>query len=160
MRAHDLHVCLVVKSQKHVLLHSLRAKGTLISEPRFSTPCEMRFFPSETGKTAFSKKNPRDKGLFPFLAWEKSHLAGGRKSDIFYFFLLRGGGRGSSRRRGVGGRFFIENPRRGGLQEGEGPRGRGDVWAHWGIWGGGAKYFFRGRNVHQENMFCCILSRF
>ena len=31
----------------------LRAKGTLISEPRFSTPCEMRFFPREKGKTAF-----------------------------------------------------------------------------------------------------------
>ena len=32
---------------------ALRAKGTLISEPRFSTPCEMRFFPREKGKTAF-----------------------------------------------------------------------------------------------------------
>ena len=32
---------------------SLRAKGTLISEPRFSTPCEMRFFPCEKGKMAF-----------------------------------------------------------------------------------------------------------
>ena len=38
---------------------TLRAKGTLISEPRFSTPCEMQFFPREKGKTAFSKKNPR-----------------------------------------------------------------------------------------------------
>ena len=37
---------------------TLRAKGTLISEPRFSAPCEMRFFPREKGKTAFSKKNP------------------------------------------------------------------------------------------------------
>ena len=34
-------------------LLTLRAKGTLISEPRFSTPCEMRFFPREKGKTAF-----------------------------------------------------------------------------------------------------------
>ena len=41
--------------------NSLRAKGTLISEPRSSTPCEMRFFPSEKGKTAFSKKNPRER---------------------------------------------------------------------------------------------------
>ena len=32
---------------------SLRAKGTLMSEPRFSTPCEMRFFPREKGETAF-----------------------------------------------------------------------------------------------------------
>ena len=39
----------------------LRAKGTLISEPRFSTACEMRFFPREKGKTAFSKKNPRQR---------------------------------------------------------------------------------------------------
>ena len=38
-----------------MLIKTLRAKGTLISEPRFSTPCEMRFFPREKGKTAFSK---------------------------------------------------------------------------------------------------------
>ena len=42
-------------------LCALRAKGTLISEPRFSTPCEMRFFPREKGKTAFSKKSPRQR---------------------------------------------------------------------------------------------------
>ena len=60
---------------------TLRAKGTLVSEPRFSTPCEMRFFPREKGKTAFSRKT-LDKGHFPFLAWEKSHLAGGRKSGL------------------------------------------------------------------------------
>ena len=34
----------------------LRAKGTLISEPRLSTPCEMRFFPRDKGKMAFSKR--------------------------------------------------------------------------------------------------------
>ena len=33
----------------------------LISEPRFSTPCEMRFFPREKGKMAVSKKNPRQR---------------------------------------------------------------------------------------------------
>ena len=60
---------------------SLRAKGALSSEPRFSIPCEMRFFPSEKGKTAFSKQSPRQRP-FPFLAWEKSHLAGGRKSGL------------------------------------------------------------------------------
>ena len=38
------------------LVKTLRAKGTLISEPRFSTPCEMRFNPRDTGKTAFLKK--------------------------------------------------------------------------------------------------------
>ena len=40
---------------------TLRAKGALISEPRLSTPCEMRFFPREKGKTAFSKRNPRQR---------------------------------------------------------------------------------------------------
>ena len=35
------------------MLRTLRAKGTLISEPRFSTPCEMRFFPREKGEMAF-----------------------------------------------------------------------------------------------------------
>ena len=72
-------------------------------------------------------------------------------SDIFYFFLL---GEGEGRVRGAGrggGLIFIENPRRGGgLQEGRG-RGAGRVSAaNWGIWRGGAKFFFfRGRNVHQ-----------
>ena len=41
---------------------SLRAKGTPISEPRSSTPCEMRFSPREKGKMAsvegFSLKRP------------------------------------------------------------------------------------------------------
>ena len=60
---------------------SLRAKGTLISEPRFSTPCEMRFFPREKGKTAFVEGFSL-KSRFPFLTWEKSHLAGGRKSGL------------------------------------------------------------------------------
>ena len=32
---------------------SLRAKGALISEPRFCTPCDMRFFPREKGEMAF-----------------------------------------------------------------------------------------------------------
>ena len=61
---------------------TLRAKGTLISEPRFSTPCEMRFSPREKGKTAFFKEKPSTKAVFPFLAWEKSQLAGGRKSGL------------------------------------------------------------------------------
>ena len=61
---------------------SLRAKGTLISEPRFSTPCEMRFFPREKGKTAVVEGFSSRKGRFPFLAWEKSHLAGGRESGL------------------------------------------------------------------------------
>ena len=32
---------------------TLRAKGTLISEPRFSNPCNMRFCPTWKGKVAF-----------------------------------------------------------------------------------------------------------
>ena len=43
---------------------TLRAKGTLISEPRFSTPCEMRFFPREKGKRPFSHGNFFEKGRF------------------------------------------------------------------------------------------------
>ena len=46
------------------LLH--KAKGTPISEPRFSAPCEMRFFPREKGKTAFLKKISSTKAVFPF----------------------------------------------------------------------------------------------
>ena len=45
---------------------TLRAKGTLISEPRFSTPCEMRSFPREKGKTAFVKGFSFEKTVFPF----------------------------------------------------------------------------------------------
>ena len=61
---------------------TLRAKGTLISEPRFSTPCEMRLFPGDTGKKPFSRKKNIEKGHFPCIAWEKSLLAGGRKSGL------------------------------------------------------------------------------
>ena len=46
--------------------HTLRAKGALISEPRFSTPCEMRFFPREKGKTAFVEGFFSEKAVFPF----------------------------------------------------------------------------------------------
>ena len=45
---------------------TLRAKGALISEPRFSNPCEMRLFPREKGKTAFSRKKPSTKAVFLF----------------------------------------------------------------------------------------------
>ena len=43
-------------------------KGTLISEPRFSTPCEMPpFFRREKGKTAFVEENVfLEKAVFPF----------------------------------------------------------------------------------------------
>ena len=34
-------------------MSTLRAKGATTSQPRLSTPCEMRFFPREKGKMAF-----------------------------------------------------------------------------------------------------------
>ena len=41
-------------SDKSLVLRAcVRAKDTLISAPRFSTPCEMRFFPRDKGETAF-----------------------------------------------------------------------------------------------------------
>ena len=60
-------VCLIIvtlskEEQELALTHpcvvseiktTLRAKGALISEPRFSTPCDMRFFPLEKEKMAF-----------------------------------------------------------------------------------------------------------
>ena len=46
---------------------SLRAKVTLISEPRFSTTCEMRFFPREKGKSAFVERFSLKMAVFPFL---------------------------------------------------------------------------------------------
>ena len=55
-----------------------------------------------------------------------------------FFFSARGGGRGSPRRReGAGGRFFIENSRRGGVPGGEGPRGQEGVCSEFGNSGGG-----------------------
>ena len=46
--------------------------------------------------------------------------------------------------RGGGVRFFIENPRRGGVSRRVGPRGREGVCSELGNWGGGAKYFLFG----------------
>ena len=37
---------------------SLRAKGRLISDSRFSTPCDIRFFPRDKGKWPFSRVLP------------------------------------------------------------------------------------------------------
>ena len=50
---------------------SLRAKGTLISEPLFSTPCEMRFFSTRERENGLFKEKRSAKNHFPFLAWEK-----------------------------------------------------------------------------------------
>ena len=68
---------------------------------------------------------------------------------IIFFFLLRGGEGGVRGDREGGGRFFIENPRRGGLQEGVGgARGLGGcVQGIWRNWGGGLNIFF---GVHHR----------
>ena len=51
------------------------------------------------------------------------------------------------------GRFFIENPRRGGVSPGgAGGRGAGRVSARNSERGGGVNIFFRGRNSHQEKL--------
>ena len=73
---------------------------------------------------------------------------------IFFIFFCSGRGKGESEASGGGGvSIFIENARGGrGSPGGGGGRGAGRVSAvNWGIWGGGTKYFFRGRNVHQDH---------
>ena len=70
---------------------------------------------------------------------------------VLIFF---GSGRGP---RGGGGSVFLENPRGGGLQEGEGPRGQEGVCGELGNWGGGGLiffFFFRDRNAHQDLYVC------
>ena len=67
--------------ERDILETSLRAQGTLISEPPFSTPAS---FPREKGKRPFQRKTLNN-GHFPFegfLAWAKSHLAGVGKSGL------------------------------------------------------------------------------
>ena len=67
------------------------------------------------------------------------------------FFFLLGGGKWESVAPGRGGgRFSTENPRRGGgvLPREGGGRGPGGCLRR--ILGGGAKFFFSGRNAHQD----------
>ena len=60
---------------------SLRAKGTLISEPRFSPPATCDFSHARKGKRSFQRKT-LDKGDFPFSRGKKKPFAGGRKSGL------------------------------------------------------------------------------
>ena len=70
-------------------------------------------------------------------------------SDIFYIFSAWQRGKGSPRRR-EGGGIFIENPSRGVCRAGgAGLGGRGAERLFAGYLGGGAKFFFWGRNSHQ-----------
>ena len=57
-------------------LFTLRAEGALISEPRFSTPCDMRFFPCDTGKTAIFKEKPLKMAILP-LSHGKNRMSQG-----------------------------------------------------------------------------------
>ena len=41
-------------------------QSTLISEPRFSTPCEMRFFPARERENGLFKDKPSTEAVFPF----------------------------------------------------------------------------------------------
>ena len=78
---------------------------------------------------------------------------------IFYIFSARGGGRGSPRHQEGGGEPLLKIPGGGGFQEG---KGREVVWSELGNLGGGSKYFFRGRNIHQvlfiRTVFFCSFS--
>ena len=77
-------------------------------------------------------------------------ILGGRFGYIYIFFSARGVSRGAG---GLGGgRFFIENPRRGvsWAGGGEGPGGFADSMRKIGG-GGGLNIFLRGRNSHQES---------
>ena len=70
---------------------------------------------------------------------------------FFIYFFARGGGIGESEAPGGRGVFFIENPRRGGEEEGgaEGPGGCLRRIGEFG--GGGAKYFFSETSSKQMN---------
>ena len=77
-------------------------------------------------------------------------------SRIFSIFFCSGRRKGESEAPGGGGgsRFLIENPRRGGLQEGRGGgAGRVSAANFWELGGGGAKYFFFGAEMSTKLLF-------
>ena len=55
---------------------TMRGKGALISEPRFSTPCDMRFSHATKGN-GHLEVNPLKMTIFPVSRGKKSHVAGG-----------------------------------------------------------------------------------
>ena len=69
----------------------------------------------------------------------------GGRFGYFLFFSARAR-EGEGRVRGAGGRGgFIENPKGGGVSRTGGAEAGRVSAANWRIWGGGGKYFFRGR---------------
>ena len=68
----------ILRPKFRPVINTLRGEGTLISEPRFSTPCDMRFFPRDTGKMAifkgFASKWPFSLYLVGKIAYRKGFL--------------------------------------------------------------------------------------
>ena len=88
--------------------------------------------------------------VFSLLQWALRTFAWWTFRIFSIFFLLGGGERGVRGAGRGGGRFFIENPRRGVSRAGGGgARGAGRVFAGNVGGGGGLNIFFRGRNSHQ-----------
>ena len=90
--------------------------------------------------------------VLPFLGFSLGDV-----SDIFYFLCAGEGGSGCLGRRERGRfDFLLKIPGGGGFRGGGRGRGAGRVSAangEFGGGGGGAKCFFRGRNVHQVSVF-------
>ena len=60
-----------LKTASHL---SLRAKGTPISEPRFSTACDMKFFPPQYKENDDFESNPLKKAILPMSRGESRML--------------------------------------------------------------------------------------
>ena len=78
----------------------------------------------------------------------------GGRFRYFLFFFCSGRGKGESEAPGRGGSIFFGNSQEGGgCPGGGGAEGPGRCLRRIGeFFGGGAKYFFRGRNVHQVSL--------
>ena len=75
--------------------------------------------------------------LQSFLALTVAGINLGGRFGYFLFLFCSGRGKGSPRPAGGGGRFFIENPRRGGSRRGRGAAGPGGCLRRIGDFGGG-----------------------
>ena len=62
---------------------ALRAKGTLISEPQFSTPLRDAIFPTRERENGLFKAKPSTKAVFPFSRGKnRISQGGGRESGL------------------------------------------------------------------------------